>query len=221
MKRRLATLLRLLPLVSLGLGTIGLALGAVGPTRAADGEREAWVLPTTGVVDPIMAGYLEDAVAKAAREGAEVVVVKLNTPGGSLDATQRITSTLLEAEVPVIVWVAPAGGRAASAGTFITLAAHLSWMAPATNIGAASPISSSGEDIEGTLGDKVMNDAIANITAIAEARGRPVDWAVSTVEEAKSYSAAEAVAAGAVDGCWPTGARSRSRLPRRRPSRSR
>lgn len=200
MKRRLATLARLLPLVSLGLGTLSLALGAVGPARAADGEREAWVLPTTGVVDGVMAGYLEEAVAKAAREDAEVVVVKLNTPGGSLDATQRITSAFLEAEVPVIVWVAPAGGRAASAGTFITLAAHLSWMAPGTNIGAATPISSSGEDIEGALGDKVLNDAIANITSIAEARGRPVEWAVSTVEEAKSYTAAEAVAAGAVDG---------------------
>ncbi len=204
MTRRLATLARLLPLVPLGLGTIGLAVGAVAPARAADDAPEAWVLPTTGVVDAVMAGYVSDGVAKAAREGAEVVVVKLNTPGGSLDATQQITSALLGAEIPTIVWVAPAGGRAASAGTFITLAAHLSWMAPGTNIGAASPISSSGEDIGGTLGEKVMNDAIANITAIAEARGRPVDWAVSTVKEAKSYSAAEAVAAGAVDGIAAT-----------------
>jgi membrane-bound serine protease (ClpP class) len=204
MLRRLAILARLLPLVPLGLGAIGLVLGAVAPARAADGAPEAWELPTTGVVDGVMAGYLSDGVAKAVREGAEVVVVKLNTPGGSLDATQRITSTLLEAEVPVIVWVAPAGGRAASAGTFITLAAHLAWMAPGTNIGAASPISSSGEDIGGTLGEKVMNDAIANITAIAQARGRPVDWAVSTVKDAKSYSAEEAVAAGAVDGIAAT-----------------
>ena len=204
MLRRLAALARLLPLVPLALGTLGLALGAVGPARAADGEREAWVLPTTGVVDAVMAGYLEEAVAKAAREGAEVVVVKLNTPGGSLDATQKITSVLLEADVPVIVWVAPAGGRAASAGTFITLAAHLAWMAPGTNIGAATPISGSGEDIEGALGEKVLNDAIANITAIAEARDRPVEWAVSTVREAKSYTAAEAVAAGAVDGIAAT-----------------
>jgi len=204
MLRRLATIARLLPLVPLGLGTIGLVLGAVAPARAADEAREAWVLPTTGVVDTVMAGYLSDGVAKAAREGAEVVVVKLNTPGGSLDATQQITSAFLEAQVPVIVWVAPAGGRAASAGTFITLAAHLAWMAPGTNIGAASPISSSGEDIGGTLGDKVKNDAIANITAIAQARGRPVDWAVSTVSEAKSYSAVQAVAAGAVDGIAAT-----------------
>jgi len=202
--RRPGTVARLLSLVPLGLGTLGLALGAITPVRGADGAAEAWVLPATGVVDGVMAGYLTDAVAKAAREGAEVVVVKLNTPGGSLDATQQITSTFLEAEVPVIVWVAPAGGRAASAGTFITLSANLAWMAPGTNIGAASPVSSSGEDIGGTLGEKVMNDAIANITAIADARGRPVDWAVSTVKEAKSYSAAEAVAAGAVDGIAAT-----------------
>ena len=191
--RRLVAFARLLPLVPLGLGTIGLVLGAVSPVRAQDGAREAWILPTTGVVDGVMAGYLADGVAKAAREGAEVVVVKLNTPGGSLDATQRITGAFLEASVPVIVWVAPAGGRAASAGTFITLSANLSWMAPGTNIGAASPISSTGEDIGGTLGEKVKNDAIANISAIAQARGRPVAWAASTVSDAKSYSAAEAV----------------------------
>jgi membrane-bound serine protease (ClpP class) len=202
--RRLATFARLLPLVPLGLGAVGLVLGAVSPARAADGSGEAYVLPTTGVVDGVMAGYLTDGIKKAAREGAEVVVVKLNTPGGSLDATQQITSAFLEAPLPVIVWVAPPGGRAASAGTFITLAAHLSWMAPGTNIGAASPVGSGGEDIPGTLGEKVKNDAIANITAIAQARGRPVDWAVSTVSEAKSYPATEAVAAGAVDGIAAT-----------------
>lgn len=204
MLRRLTALARLLPLVPLALGSLGLVLGAVGPARAADGETEAWVLPTTGVIDSVTAGYLEEAVAKATREGAHVVVVKLNTPGGSLDATQRITTTLLEANIPVIVWVAPAGGRAASAGTFITLAGHLAWMAPGTNIGAATPVSGSGEDIEGDLGEKVLNDAIASITAIAEARDRPVEWAVSTVREAKSYTAAEAVAAGAVDGIAAT-----------------
>jgi len=202
--RRLATLSRILSLVPLGLGMLGLALGAISPARAADGADEAWVLPTTGVVDGVMAGYLTDGVAKAAREGAQVVIVKLNTPGGSLESTQKITGAFLEASLPVIVWVAPAGGRAASAGTFITLSANLSWMAQGTNIGAASPISSSGEDIGGTLGEKVKNDAIANITAIAQARGRPVDWAVSTVSEAKSYSAEEAVAAGAVDGIAST-----------------
>ena len=106
--------------------------------------------------------------------------------------------------MPVIVWITPSGGRAASAGTFITMAANLAYMAPGTNIGAASPVDSNGQDIPGTLGEKVKNDAIANMTAIAEARGRPVPWAVSTVSEAKSYSASEAVAAGAVDGIAAT-----------------
>jgi membrane-bound serine protease (ClpP class) len=128
------------------------------------------------------------------------VVVELDTPGGSFDAMKQISTAFLEARVPVIVWVAPAGGRAASAGTFITLAANLSYMAPGTNIGAASPVDASGQDITGTEGLKVRNDAIAKITSIAETRGRPVAWAVSTVESAASYTANAAVAAGAVDG---------------------
>ncbi len=127
------------------------------------------------------------------------MVIQLDTPGGSLDATRDIVQALLEAPLPVIVWVAPSGARAASAGTFITLAGHVAAMAPGTNIGAATPVGGQGEDIEGTLGDKVMNDAIASITAIAEARGRPVDWAVGTVRERRSYTVDEALAAGAVD----------------------
>jgi len=157
-------------------------------------------MPTTGIVDNVMAEYIAGGVAKAAEDGASAVVVELNTPGGALDATSRITSSLLEADVPTIVWVAPSGSRAASAGTFVTLSANLAFMAEGTNIGAATPVNSTGEDIEGDLGVKVRNDAIANITAIAEARGRNVEWAVATVAEGKSSPASEAVSAGAVDG---------------------
>ena len=191
-----STLRHRLPLMFVWLGVLLLVLAGAG--RAAG--PEVVVLPATGVVDNVLANYIEDGVGRAAREGAAAVVIELNTPGGSIDATQRITSALLEADIPTIVYVAPAGGRAASAGTFITLAANLAFMAPGTNIGAASPVGSSGEDIPGTLGDKVRNDAIANITAIAEARGRPVDWAVGTVRDARSSPASEAVAIGAVDG---------------------
>jgi membrane-bound serine protease (ClpP class) len=194
--RRTIVLARSIPLVA---GMIVVALAALaGPVRAAN--PAVVVLPTTGEVDGVMAQFLADGISRAQREGAPAVIVELNTPGGSLEAMQKITSTFLESPVPVIVWVSPGGGRAASAGTFITLAANLSFMAPGTNIGAASPIDSSGQDIPGTLGLKVKNDAIANISAIAQARGRPVAWAASTVSDAKSYSAAEAVAAGAVDG---------------------
>ncbi len=189
-----------------------LALGAVllggfvvaTPGVAGAAQPRVDVLTADGVVDNVLAGYIAGGVSGAAQDGASAVVIRLNTPGGSLDATQQITSALLESPIPTIVWVAPAGGRAASAGTFITLAANLSFMAPGTNIGAASPIGSNGEDIPGTLGTKVRNDAIKNITAIAEARGRPVAWAVSTVADASSYAASEAVAAGAVDGIADT-----------------
>lgn len=186
----LRPLLRALPLM------MGFA-ALFGGSASADGPRTVYVLPATGVVDQVMADYLRDGIANAA--GGAAVVIQLDTPGGSLDATRQIVQAELEAPLPVIVWVAPAGGRAASAGTFITLAANIAAMAPGTNIGAATPVGLGGQDIGGTLGDKVLNDTIASISAIAEARGRPVDWAVSTVRDARSYSVDAAVAAGAVD----------------------
>jgi membrane-bound serine protease (ClpP class) len=159
-----------------------------------------YVATATGVVDNVMAGYIDESVRRATLDDSPVLVIMLNTPGGSLDATQRIVSTLLESPVPTVVWVAPSGGRAASAGTFITLAANLAYMAPGTNIGAASPVGAGGAELTGTIGDKVKNDAIANIRSIAEHRGRNVDWAVSTVEKAVSSPASVAVAVGAVNG---------------------
>jgi membrane-bound serine protease (ClpP class) len=191
---------RLLSGISLALGVFVLAVGAT----SAAGEREVVVLPTTGVVDQGMAHYLAEGIARAERDGAAAVVIKLNTPGGFLTSTNDIVGTLLEAKVPTIVWVAPAGGFAASAGTFITLASNIAVMAPGTSIGAASPVGGQGEDIPGTLGDKVKNDAIAKITAIAEERHRNVDWAISTVKDAKSSPVSEAVAVGAVDGTAST-----------------
>ena len=183
------------------LALFGLVLLAAGARGAG---REVVVLPTTGIVDQVMARYLADGIARAERDGAAAVVIKLNTPGGDLFSTNDIVGTLLEAKVPVIVWVAPAGGFAASAGTFITLASNIALMAPGTSIGAASPVGGQGEDISGTEGDKVRNDAIAKITSIAEARHRNVDWAVSAVRDARSSSVSEAVKLGVVDGTAST-----------------
>ncbi len=171
---------------------------------AQDGTSEGgpgtiYVLPTSGIVDNVMAGYIESGLQRAASDGASAAIIQLDTPGGSLASTQEIVGSLLDPPLPVIVWVGPPGAKAASAGTFITLSANLAYMAPGTNIGAASPVGSGGEDIEGTLGDKVMNDAIASITAIAEARGRDVEAAVATVKEAASYPANQAVELGIVD----------------------
>jgi membrane-bound serine protease (ClpP class) len=186
-------------------GLAWLLLGAldrpIEPVLAADPTvpPHVDVLTATGVVDNVMATYIEQGIERADLDGSSAVVITLNTPGGSLDATQRIVTALLDAPLPTIVWVAPSGGRAASAGTFITLAAHLAYMAPGTNIGAASPVGAGGEELTGTIGDKAKNDAIANIRSIAEHRGRDVEWAVSTVEKAISSTANEAVDVGAVD----------------------
>jgi membrane-bound serine protease (ClpP class) len=193
MVRRVVRILYGLPLF---LGLFGMMAGSI---RAA-GPGDVVVLTADGVVDNIMAGYLEEGVASAARDGAAAVVIKLDTPGGLLTATYRIVGTLLEADVPTIVWVAPAGGRAASAGTFITLASNVSVMAPGTRIGAASPILGDGSDIPDTLRKKVFNDTIAMVRSIDEERPRNLEWAISTVEDAVSASAQEAVAVGAVDG---------------------
>jgi membrane-bound serine protease (ClpP class) len=178
----------------------GLALLLVIPVLADDSAPTVYVLPTSGTVDQVMSGYVHDGIAKAANEGASAVLIELNTPGGDLTATRDIVTTLLNAPLPVIVWVGPQGSRAASAGTFITLAAHVATMAPGTNIGAATPIDSSGQDIPGALGDKIMQDTLALLRSISDARGRNYDVAATAVTNASSFTATEAVAAGIVDG---------------------
>jgi membrane-bound serine protease (ClpP class) len=184
-----------------GLGLLGAALllGSAGGASAAE-RPLVFVLTASGIVDGVRADTIAAGVARAEAEGAEAFVLRLDTPGGSLEATNRIVGVLLEARIPTIVWVAPAGGRAASAGTFITLAGAVALMAGGTSIGAASPIDSGGGDIAGTLGEKVRQDAIAKIRAIAERRGRNAEWAVSAVETAVAASAEQAVALGVVDG---------------------
>jgi membrane-bound serine protease (ClpP class) len=176
---------------------------ATSVARAAE-PGSVVVLTATGEVDPPFADALVDGVQTATDARAAAVVIRLDTPGGSLSATQRIVGALIDATVPTIVWVAPSGAFAASAGTFITLAANLSFMAPGTRIGAATPIDASGNDIPGALGEKVRNDAAAFARSIAQERNRPADWAAATVSEARSSSATDAVALGVVDGIAPT-----------------
>jgi membrane-bound serine protease (ClpP class) len=170
---------------------------------APDGPKVV-VLPTSGVVDDVMANYIAGGVRQAEADGAAAVIIQLDTLGGSEDAMMSIVASL-HAKVPTIVWVGPSGAKAASAGTFITLAGNLAYMAPSTNIGAASPVAFGGGDIAATYGQteaaKVLNDAVATIRAIAQERHPlAVDWAATTVAKAQSYSAQEALAAHGIDG---------------------
>ena len=171
---------------------------------AADDAPRVAVLPTSGVVDAIMAGYLEDGIAKAHRDGADAVVITLNTPGGALDQTRRIVMSLLDAPLPTIVWVSPPGAHAASAGTFITLAGHVALMAPGTNIGAASPVTSTGDDVPDTLSKKIIEDTTALMRSITTARGRNAEWAESTITDAEAATAQEALDLGVIDGIAST-----------------
>src|ERR1700687_3273181 len=123
----------------------------------------------------------------------------MNTPGGLIDSTYRITGRFLVAKVPIILYGAPRGARAASAGTFITMAANVAAMAPSTNIGAAHPVDSSGNDIQGDLRLKAENDAVAHIVNIAKARGRNEQWAAESVRKSVSIGADEAVRIGVAD----------------------
>ena len=176
-----------------------LLLAQANSALAKEGDR-VYVMPVSGVVDQIMQGYIRDGIAKAQRDGFAAVVIELDTPGGDLNATREIVKSLLNSPVPVIVWVGPSGSRAASAGTFITLAAHVAVMAPGTNIGAATPVDSSGGDIGADLKAKILQDTEALLQSIATERNRNFDWALKTVTDAESYTVDEAVAAGGVDG---------------------
>jgi membrane-bound serine protease (ClpP class) len=171
---------------------------------AAPSGREVVLVPVSGVVDSVMSDEIAGAIHRAEADNAAAVVVQLDTLGGSEAAMQAIVESL-NSKVPTIVWVGPRGAKAASAGTFITLAANLAYMAPSTNIGAASPVAANGADIAAAYGqteaDKVMQDAIKTMTGIAQDRHpNAVAWAVSTVSSAQSYSAEEALAAQGING---------------------
>lgn len=176
-------------------GSVGLV--APGPSRAAAGEVH--VLSVDGIINPISGRYLERGIREAAEVGAEAVLIELNTPGGLLDATEDITSAMLDSSVPVIVYVTPPGARAASAGTFITMAGHVAAMAPSTRIGAATPVSGDGSDIPDDLREKIINDTVSYARIIADERGRNADWAEDAVRDAVVATATEAVELGVVD----------------------
>ncbi len=174
---------------------LGLALLVSGEVSAAGPQID--VLRVDGTVNPVLAGYIDRGIESAEKHGATACIIKLDTPGG-LDSSMRdIVQDILEADVPVVVYVPP-GSRAASAGAFITLAAHVAAMAPGTEIGAAHPVGI-GEEIDDVMEEKVVNDAVAYIRSIAEFRGRNADWAEAAVRESKSSPALEALELGVID----------------------
>lgn len=171
------------------------ALGGI-PAQAQAPRPTVRVLHVQGIIDPVAARYVRRALEQTE---AALYVILLDTPGGSLQSMRDIVQVMLSSPVPVAVYVSPPGARAGSAGTFITLAAHVAAMAPSTSIGAAHPVESTGQDIPGVLGDKVTQDAAALARSLAERYGRNAQWAEDAVMKSLAITAQEAVRLNVVD----------------------
>jgi membrane-bound serine protease (ClpP class) len=172
---------------------------AVSCAQSVDQRDAVHIAKFDAQVNPVSARYIDRVIDEAERKDAKAVVIQLDTPGGLVSSMEDIVQRIQSSKVPVIVWVGPSGAKAASAGTFITMSAHVAAMAPSTRIGAAHPVDASGGDIEGDLGEKVENDAAAYARSIAEERGRNQEWAEDAVRDSVSASATEAVEKDVVD----------------------
>jgi membrane-bound serine protease (ClpP class) len=177
-----------------GLGL--LVLAAVAPAQAA--SAPVATIQIDGVISPVTLRLVEMALTRAQAEKAQALVIQLDTPGGLERSMRAICQRLLNAEIPVIVWVGPTGARAASAGVFITLAAHVAAMAPATNIGAAHPVAVGG-GVDKESMRKIENDAAAFVRTIALERGRDADWAEKAVRQSVSITEREALKLRVID----------------------
>ncbi len=175
-----------------------LVLLAAAPSGSTAATRID-LLPYDGAITPVASAYLVEGIHRAERSGAEVVVIQLDTPGGLDTSMRQIVKAELASEIPVVVYVAPSGSRAASAGVFITMAAHIAAMAPGTNIGSASPVNLGGGGMDSTMTRKVTHDAVAYLMSIAAQRGRNQEMAKRFVETADNLPAQDALRENVID----------------------
>lgn len=171
------------------------ALPLAQSPRTSTEAPTAVVAELDGIVHPIAAEYLDEAIAQADASGADVVVIVLRTPGGLLDSTRDIVSRMIASRAPVVVFVGPSGARAASAGFILTIAADVAVMAPGTHIGAAHPVSGTGESTDTTMATKAAEDVSAYVRSLAEARKRNVELAAEAVMKSRAFTDNEALAA--------------------------
>ncbi|RME48567.1 MAG: nodulation protein NfeD [Chloroflexi bacterium] len=170
----------------------------------AQGRATVDVLTVEGAVTPVVARYIERGIQEAESNGAQLLVIRLDTPGGSVTVMQEIVQAMIAADVPIAVYVAPEGAQAVSAGTFLVLAGHIAAMAPNTRIGAASPVGGQGEDLPETAKEKTTNVLVAQIKGLADRRGeRAVAWAEKAVRSAEAAEAKDALELGVIDMIVP------------------
>jgi membrane-bound serine protease (ClpP class) len=177
---------------------LGLLLLSLPASSTAASEL-VYVGTYEGVINPVAAEYINHVLTEAQENTAAAVVIRLDTPGG-LDTSMRlIIKDITSSPVPVIVYVSPSGGRAASAGVFILYSAHIAAMAPSTNVGAAHPVAMGGGEMDAVMKEKVENDAAAYIKSIAEKRGRNIKWAEDAVRKSLSVTEKEALGLKVID----------------------
>ena len=184
---------------SVMVATIALFIAPAAGLHASENGPLVVVATYDGVINPVSAEYLHDALADAQASGAQALIIRLNTPGG-LDTSMRlIIKDITGSPIPVIVYVSPSSGRAASAGAFITMAAHVAAMAPGTNIGAAHPVAMGGEKMDEEMKKKVENDSAAYMKSLAEQRKRNAAWAEDAVRKSVSVTEQEALKLKVID----------------------
>lgn len=165
----------------------------------SEGPSSVSIIRVDGTIGPTTTSYIERGLKKSVEADDEALIIVLDTPGGLLDSTQDIVRMLLGSDHPTVVYVAPRGANAGSAGTFITLAAHVAAMAPSTNIGAASPVSMGGGEMDTVAQQKIFNFSESYIESIAEERGRNSEWAKLAVREGASITSREALEINVID----------------------
>jgi len=180
-----------------------LSLGAFGLVGNAQEKAPVNLIEVDGIINPATAKFITESIDQATQQGAQCLIIQLDTPGGLMDSMRIIDKKILTATIPIIVYVSPRGARAASAGVFITLSAHIAVMSPGTHIGAAHPVSLGEGKENKTMSEKIVNDAVSYVRTIAKTRGRNADWAEKAVRKSVSITEEEAVKLNVVDFISP------------------
>ena len=162
-------------------------------------KGDIYIVKVADAISPGTAEFIKNSIEKAEAEEAACIIIELDTPGGLAESMRLIIQDILGSQVPVVVYVSPAGARAASAGVMITMAADVAAMAPSTNIGAAHPVGAGGKDISGKMSEKVINDMVAHAKSVAEERGRNKEWVEQAIRESVSVTETEALKENIID----------------------
>jgi membrane-bound serine protease (ClpP class) len=175
----------------------------IGLPAYSQEKAPVYVIEVDGIINPATSKFITESIDQATEKGAQCLIIQLDTPGGLMESMRLIIKKIMTSAIPVIVYVSPSGGRAASAGVFITMAAHIAVMAPGTHIGAAHPVSLGEGKESKTMGEKIVNDTVSYIKTIAKTRGRNVDWGEKAVRKSVSITEEEAVKLNVVDFISP------------------